>query len=77
MVLKERMSEIRKVKFNIRETKRKNNSKNGVISVETYHPRLSSLYGIIRKNVYLFNIDLKIKEVFSHNPWFLFVGPVN
>ena len=58
-------SEIRKVKFNIRETNRKNKSKNGVPFVVTYHPLLNSLYGIIRKNLCLLNIDQKVKEVFS------------
>ena len=58
-------SEIRKVKFNIRETNRKNKSKNGVPFIVTYHPLLNSLYGIIRKNLYLLNMDQKVKEVFS------------
>ena len=36
-------SEIRKVKFNIRETNRKNKSKNGAPFIVTYHPLLNSL----------------------------------
>ena len=58
-------SEIRKVKFNIRETNRKNKSKNGVPFVVTYHPLLNCLYGVIRKNIYLLDMDQKVKEVFS------------
>ena len=61
-------SEIRKVKFNIKETNSKNKSQNGVPFVVTYHPLLNSLYGIIRKNLYLFNMDQKVKEVFSSHP---------
>ena len=61
-------SEIRKVKFNIRETNRKNKSNNGVPFVVTYHPLLNSLYGVIRKNLYLLNIDQKVKELFSSQP---------
>ena len=57
-------SEIRKVTFNIRETDRKNKSKNGVPSV-AYHSLLNSVYGIHRKNMYLLNRDQNIKEVFS------------
>ena len=44
-------SEIKKVKFNIRETNRKNKSKNGVPFVVTYHPLLNSLYSTIRKSL--------------------------
>ena len=58
-------SEIRKVKFNIRETNRKNKSKNGVPFVVTYHPPLNSPYGIIRENLYLLNIDQRVNELFS------------
>ena len=58
-------SEIRKVKFNIRETNRKNKIKNGVPFVVTYHLLLNSLYSIIRKNIYLLDMDQKVKEVFS------------
>ena len=58
-------SEIRKVKFNIKEANSKNKIQNGVPFVVTYHPLLNSLYGIIRKNLYLLNMDQKIKEVFS------------
>ena len=61
-------SEIRKVKFNIKETNSKNKSQNGAPFVVTYHPLLNSLYGIIRKNLYLFNMDQKVKEVFSSHP---------
>ena len=50
-------SEIRKVKFNIKETNKKNKSQNGVPFVVTYHPLLNSLYSIIRKNLYLLNMD--------------------
>ena len=59
-------SEIRKV--DIRGTNRKNKSKNGVPFTVTYHPLLNSLYGIIRKNLYLLNIDQRVKEVFSSQP---------
>ena len=48
-------SEIRKVKFNNRETSRTNKSKNGVPFIVTYHPLLNSLYGIITKNLYHLN----------------------
>ena len=61
-------SEITKVKFNIREISRKNESKNGVPFIITYHPLLNSLYGIIGKNLYLPNMDQKVKEVFSSQP---------
>ena len=61
-------SEIRKVKFHIRETNRKNKSKNGVPFIVTFHPLLNSLYGIIRKNLYLLNMDQRVKEVFSSQP---------
>ena len=40
--------EIRKVKFNIRQTDRKNKSKNGVPFAVTYHLPLNSLNDIIR-----------------------------
>ena len=50
-------SEMRKVKFNIRETDKKNKSQNGVPFVVTYHPLLNSFYSIIRKNLYLLNVD--------------------
>ena len=53
-------TEIRKVKFNIRETNRNNKSKTAVPFVVKYHPLLNSLNGIIRKNLY--------KEVFSSQP---------
>ena len=56
-------SEIRKVKYIIRETSRKNKSKNGVPFVLTYHPFLNSLYGISGKNIYLLNMDQKFKEI--------------
>ena len=58
-------SEIKKVKFNIKETNSKNKSQNGVPFVVTYHPLLDSLYGIISKNLYLINMDQKVKEAFS------------
>ena len=61
-------SEITKVKFNIREINRKNESKNGVPFIITYHPLLNSVYGIIRKNLYLLNMDQKVKAVFSSQP---------
>ena len=65
-------SEIRKVKFNIKETNSKNKSQNGVPFVVTYHPLLNSLYGIIRKNLYLLNMDQKVKEVFNSQPMLSF-----
>ena len=61
-------SEIRKVKLNIKETNSKNQNQNGVSFVVTYHPLLNSIYGIIRKNLYLLNMDQKVKEVFSSQP---------
>ena len=61
-------SEIRKVKFNIKEINSKSKSQNGVPFVVTYNPLLNSLYGIIRKNLYLLNMDQKVKEVFSSQP---------
>ena len=70
-------SEIRKVKFNIRETNRKNKSKNGVPFIVTYHPLLNSLYGIIRKNLYLLNMDQRVKEVFSSQPMVSFRSVIN
>ena len=61
--------EIRKVKFNIRETNRKNENKNGALFVVIYHPFLNSLCCcIIKKNLYLFNVDQKLKELFSSQP---------
>ena len=50
-------SEIRKVKLNMKETNKKNKSQNGVPFVVTYHPLLNSFYSIIRKNLYLLNVD--------------------
>ena len=61
-------SEIRKVKFNMKETNKKNKSENGKHFVVTYHPLLNFLYSIIRKNLYLLNIDQKVKEVFISQP---------
>ena len=61
-------SEKRKVKYNIRESNRKNKSKNGVPFIVTYHPLLNSLYRIIRKKLYLLNMDQRVKEVFSSKP---------
>ena len=61
-------SEMRKVKFKIRETNRKNKSKNGVPFVVKYHPLLNSLHDIIRKNIYLLDINKKVKEVVSSQP---------
>ena len=58
-------SEIRNIKFNIKETNNKNKSQNGVPLAVTYHPLLDSLSGIIRKSLYLLNMDQKFKEVFS------------
>ena len=55
-------SGIREVRFNIKETNRKNKVK------MEYYPLLSSLYGIIRKNLYYFNMDQKVKEVYSFQP---------
>ena len=52
-------SRIREVRFNIKETNRKNE-----VKMEC-HPLLNSLYGIIRKNLSYFNMDQKVKEVFS------------
>ena len=73
MVRKRRISwkidfEIRKVKFKIKETNKKNKSQNRVPFVVTHHPLLNSPYIIFRKNVYLLNIDEKVKEVFSSQP---------
>ena len=73
MVRKRRISwkidfEIRKVKFKIKETNKKNKSQNRVPFVVTHHPLLKSPYIIFRKNVYLLNIDEKVKEVFSSQP---------
>ena len=61
-------SEIRKVKFNIKETNRKNKSQNGVPFVVTYHPLLNYLYNIIRRILCFLNVDQKVKEVFSSQP---------
>ena len=47
----------------MRNTNRKNKNINGVPFVVTYHPLLNSLYGIIRENIYLLNMDQKVKEV--------------
>ena len=59
-------SEIRRVKFSIKETNKKNKSQNGVPFVVTYHPLLNSLYGIIRKNLYLFNMDQMVIQFITH-----------
>ena len=61
-------SEIRRVEFNIKEANSKNKSQNGVPFVVTYHSLLNSLYSIIRKNLYLLNMDKKVKDVFSSLP---------
>ena len=79
MVRKRRISwkidfEIRKVKFNIKQTNKKNKSQNRVPFVVTHHPLLNSLYIIFRKNVYLLNIDEKVKEVFSSQPMVSFLS---
>ena len=58
---------MRKVKIDIRETNRKNKSKNGVSFVVTYHPLLNSIYGIIRKNIF-FLAWIKRLEVFNSKP---------
>ena len=70
-------SEIRKVKFNIKETNKKNKSQNGVPFVVTYHPLLNSFYSIIRKNLYLLNMNQILKRYSVHNPWCLSVTPIN
>ena len=59
-------SEIRRVKCSIKETNKKNKSQNGVPFVVTYHPLLNSLYGIIRKNLYLFNMDQMVIQFITH-----------
>ena len=61
-------SEIRKIKFNIKETNKMSKSQNGVPFVLTYHPLLDSLYSSIRENLCLLNIDQKVKEVFGSKP---------
>ena len=61
-------SEIRKVKFSIKETNEKNKNQNGVPFVVKYHLLLNSLYSIIRKNLYILNMDQKVKELFSSQP---------
>ena len=53
---------------NRKKTNKKNKSKNGVPFIVTYHPLLNSLYGIIRRNLYLLNMDQRVKEVFSSQP---------
>ena len=42
-----------------------NKSKNGVSFIVTYHPYLNSVYCIIRENLYLLNMDQRVKELFS------------
>ena len=42
-----------------------------------YHPHLNSLYGIIRKNIYLLNLDQKVKEQFSSRPVVSFRSTIN
>ena len=69
-------SEIRKLKFTIKETNRKSKSKNGVPYVVIYHPLLNSIYGIIRKNLYL-NMNQRLKKCSVHRPWCLFVASRN
>ena len=61
-------SDIGKVKFNIKETNKKNKSQNGVPLVVTYHPLLNSFYCIIRRNLCPLNVDQKVKDVFSSQP---------
>ena len=61
-------SETRKVKFNIRETNRKDKSKNAEPFLVTNHLFFNFLYGIIRKNLYPHNMNQKVKEVFSSQP---------
>ena len=46
-------SDIRKVKFNIREASSKDKNKNGVPFVVTYHPLINSLCDIIWRNIFL------------------------
>ena len=61
-------SEIRKVKFNIKKINRKNKNQNGVPFVVKNHLLSNFLYSIIRKNLYLPNMDQKVKEIFSSQP---------
>ena len=55
----------------MKETNRKNESKNREHSVVTHHPLLHSLHGI-RKNISFLNMDQKIKVVFSSQPMMSF-----
>ena len=65
-------SEIRKSKFNIKETNRKNKSQNEVPFIVAYHPLLNYHYNIIRKHLYLLNMDQKVKDVFISQPMVCF-----
>ena len=70
-------SEIRNVKINIKETNRKNKSKNEVPFAVTYHLPLNCFNGIIRKlSMFLMWIK-RFRSYTVHNPWCLFVVPVN
>ena len=63
--------------FNIIKEKKsnsKNKSENGVPFIVTYNPYLSSVYSIIKKNVYLHNMDQKVEELFSSQPMVSFCG---
>ena len=59
---------MRKVKFNIKETNRMNKNQNGLPFVMKYHLLLNALYSIIRKILYLLNMDQKVKELFHSKP---------
>ena len=63
---------MRKVKFNIRETEKKNKSKNVLPFVMAYHQLLNSCNGVTRKNIYLLNMVPKYQEISSLQPMVFF-----
>ena len=46
--------------------------KKGISLVVTYHPCLANLSNILRKYLYLLNINAEVKEVFASNPFVSF-----
>ena len=62
-------NEFRKVKF-CKEGIKKAKGVKGISFVVTYHPRLKNLGSIIHQNIYLLNMNEKLRKYFRHDLWF-------
>ena len=60
-------NETKKVKFPSCNKAQRKNSK-GIAFVVTYHPLLKQLKGILRRNMYLPNMNVEVKQTFSPVP---------